>query len=143
MNDLHEMASYRLTGMYLKARLVEGKGVDSEALAAMPQGACRPFLKRSDKIIVAYLVIKVKQKVLHKNCSLVFYVWVVCLWRKLLDLLLCLFEQVMRKTKVGMNEYQLESLFLHHTYMYGGCRHCSYTCICATGSNRYAPILFS
>ncbi|XP_073034499.1 uncharacterized protein [Primulina eburnea] len=43
--------------------------------------------------------------------------------------------EVMRKTKVGMKEYQLESLFLHHTYMYGGCRHCSYTCICATGDN--------
>jgi len=46
-------------------------------------------------------------------------------------------KQVMRKTKVGMKEYQLESIFLHHTYMYGGCRHCSYTCICATGENRY------
>ncbi|XP_059633078.1 uncharacterized protein LOC132275902 [Cornus florida] len=43
--------------------------------------------------------------------------------------------QVMRKTRVGMKEYQLESTFLHHTYMYGGCRHCSYTCICATGEN--------
>ena len=37
-----------------------------------------------------------------------------------------------------MKEYQLESTFLHHTYMYGGCRHCSYTCICATGGNRYS-----
>lgn len=46
------------------------------------------------------------------------------------------FVQVMRKTKVGMKEYQLESMFLHHTYMYGSCRHCSYTCICATGDNR-------
>ncbi|KAL6558525.1 hypothetical protein OROMI_018875 [Orobanche minor] len=44
--------------------------------------------------------------------------------------------EVMRKTKVGMKEYQLESLFLHHTYMYGGCRYCSYTCICATGDSR-------
>lgn len=43
--------------------------------------------------------------------------------------------EVMRNTKVGMKEYQLESMFLHHTYMYGGCRHCSYTCICATGDN--------
>lgn len=43
--------------------------------------------------------------------------------------------QVMRNTKAGMKEYQLESMFLHHTYMYGGCRHCSYTCICATGEN--------
>uniref|UniRef100_A0A2P2LCM9 Xaa-Pro dipeptidase n=1 Tax=Rhizophora mucronata TaxID=61149 RepID=A0A2P2LCM9_RHIMU len=43
--------------------------------------------------------------------------------------------EVMRKTRVGMKEYQLESIFLHHTYMYGGCRHCSYTCICATGEN--------
>lgn len=43
--------------------------------------------------------------------------------------------QVMRNAKAGMKEYQLESIFLHHTYMYGGCRHCSYTCICATGHN--------
>ncbi|XP_020973001.1 LOW QUALITY PROTEIN: xaa-Pro dipeptidase [Arachis ipaensis] len=43
--------------------------------------------------------------------------------------------EIMRKAKVGMKEYQLESMFLHHTYMYGGCRHCSYTCICATGDN--------
>ncbi|KAL8160837.1 hypothetical protein V2J09_012326 [Rumex salicifolius] len=43
--------------------------------------------------------------------------------------------EVMRCTKVGMKEYQLESVFLHHSYMYGGCRHCSYTCICATGTN--------
>ncbi|TQD79615.1 hypothetical protein C1H46_034840 [Malus baccata] len=43
--------------------------------------------------------------------------------------------EVMRKVREGMYEYQLESMFLHHTYMYGGCRHCSYTCICATGDN--------
>ncbi|CAM8887213.1 unnamed protein product [Rhodiola kirilowii] len=43
--------------------------------------------------------------------------------------------EVMRNTRIGMKEYQLESMFLHHTYMYGGCRHCSYTCICATGDN--------
>ncbi|CAI0543777.1 unnamed protein product [Linum tenue] len=43
--------------------------------------------------------------------------------------------QVMRNIKPGMKEYQLESTFQHHTYMYGGCRHCSYTCICATGEN--------
>ncbi|KAH7657542.1 Xaa-Pro dipeptidase protein [Dioscorea alata] len=43
--------------------------------------------------------------------------------------------EVMRQTRAGMKEYQLESTFLHHIYMYGGCRHCSYTCICATGEN--------
>ncbi|GJZ61743.1 Xaa-Pro dipeptidase, partial [Tanacetum coccineum] len=43
--------------------------------------------------------------------------------------------EVMRKTKSEMQEYQLESIFLHHTYFYGSCRHCSYTCICATGDN--------
>lgn len=43
--------------------------------------------------------------------------------------------EVMRKVSAGMREYQLESIFLHHIYMYGGCRHCSYTCICATGGN--------
>lgn len=44
--------------------------------------------------------------------------------------------EVMRRVTPGMKEYQMESMFLHHTYMYGGCRHCSYTCICATGDNR-------
>ncbi|KAK6941412.1 Aminopeptidase P, N-terminal [Dillenia turbinata] len=43
--------------------------------------------------------------------------------------------RVMQNTRPGMKEYQLESMFLHHTYMYGGCRHTSYTCICATGNN--------
>jgi len=42
---------------------------------------------------------------------------------------------VMRGTKPGMMEYQLESLFQHHTYTHGGCRHMSYTCICACGPN--------
>ena len=41
----------------------------------------------------------------------------------------------MRGTKPGMMEYQLESLFQHHTYTHGGCRHMSYTCICACGPN--------
>ncbi|XP_037452231.1 xaa-Pro dipeptidase-like isoform X4 [Triticum dicoccoides] len=44
--------------------------------------------------------------------------------------------EVMRQAKPGMKEYQLESIFLHHSYRYGACRHCSYTCICATGENR-------
>ncbi|KAJ3691963.1 hypothetical protein LUZ60_012313 [Juncus effusus] len=43
--------------------------------------------------------------------------------------------EVMRNAKPGMKEYQLESIFLHHIYMYGGCRLSSYTCICATGQN--------
>lgn len=42
---------------------------------------------------------------------------------------------VMRTARAGMHEYQLESLFLHHCYMHGGCRFVSYTCICATGAN--------
>lgn len=41
----------------------------------------------------------------------------------------------MQECKPGMREYQLEAIFLHHVYRYGGCRHCSYTCICATGTN--------
>lgn len=43
--------------------------------------------------------------------------------------------EVMRATRPGMMEYQLESLFQHHTYAHGGCRHMSYTCICACGPN--------
>lgn len=44
-------------------------------------------------------------------------------------------KAVMRHIKDGMREYQLESVFLHHCYYEGGCRHPSYTCICATGPN--------
>lgn len=43
--------------------------------------------------------------------------------------------EVMRAARSGMKEYQLESLFLHYVYTNGGCRHVSYTCICATGEN--------
>ena len=43
--------------------------------------------------------------------------------------------EVMRNARPGMMEYQLESLFQHHTYTHGGCRHMSYTCICACGPN--------
>lgn len=31
--------------------------------------------------------------------------------------------EVMRAATPGMMEYQLESLFQHHTYTHGGCRH--------------------
>jgi Xaa-Pro dipeptidase len=43
--------------------------------------------------------------------------------------------EVMKACRPGMMEYQLESLFQHHTYTHGGCRHMSYTCICACGPN--------
>jgi Xaa-Pro dipeptidase len=43
--------------------------------------------------------------------------------------------EVMRAATPGMMEYQLESLFQHHTYTHGGCRHMAYTCICACGPN--------
>ena len=43
--------------------------------------------------------------------------------------------ECMRGVRAGMPEYQLESLFQHHTYTHGGCRHQAYTCICACGPN--------
>jgi Xaa-Pro dipeptidase len=44
-------------------------------------------------------------------------------------------KQVMRQIKPGMSEFQMESIFLHECYFKGGCRHTSYTCICASGEN--------
>lgn len=41
----------------------------------------------------------------------------------------------MVKAGKAISEYQLESLFYHWCYYHGGCRHMSYTCICATGGN--------
>jgi Xaa-Pro dipeptidase len=43
--------------------------------------------------------------------------------------------EVMKKVKPGMMEYQIEALFQYEVYHNGGCRHCSYTCICASGHN--------
>lgn len=44
-------------------------------------------------------------------------------------------KQVMLKVRPGMDEFQCESIFLHHAYYHGGCRHVSYTCICGSGIN--------
>jgi Xaa-Pro aminopeptidase len=41
----------------------------------------------------------------------------------------------MRGVRPGMFEYQLESLFLHHGYFRGGCRHSAYISICGCGPN--------
>ena len=43
--------------------------------------------------------------------------------------------QVMRATKPGMMEYELEALFRYEIYKNGGCRHTAYTSICACGPN--------
>ena len=48
-------------------------------------------------------------------------------------------RQVMRSAHPGMKEYQMEAAFQHYVYSKGGCRNCSYTCICATGANRLRP----
>ncbi|XP_030060295.1 xaa-Pro dipeptidase [Microcaecilia unicolor] len=44
-------------------------------------------------------------------------------------------KEVMKAVKVGMKEYEMESLFLHYCYARGGMRHSSYTCICGSGEN--------
>ena len=43
--------------------------------------------------------------------------------------------KVMKYMQPGRSEYQGESVFLHHSYSVGGCRHTSYNCICGTGVN--------
>eukprot|EP00698_Gefionella_okellyi_P013120 TRINITY_DN3574_c0_g1_i1.p1 TRINITY_DN3574_c0_g1~~TRINITY_DN3574_c0_g1_i1.p1 ORF type:complete len:500 (-),score=106.99 TRINITY_DN3574_c0_g1_i1:15-1457(-) len=43
--------------------------------------------------------------------------------------------EVMKTTRAGMAEFQLESVFLHNCYFHGGCRFMSYTCIVCAGSN--------
>ncbi|NP_001089413.1 peptidase D L homeolog [Xenopus laevis] len=44
-------------------------------------------------------------------------------------------KEVMKAARVGMKEYELESVFLHYCYARGGMRHTSYTCICGSGDN--------
>jgi Xaa-Pro dipeptidase len=43
--------------------------------------------------------------------------------------------EVMKSVKADHYEYQAEARFLFETYFKGGCRHQSYTCICASGEN--------
>ena len=42
---------------------------------------------------------------------------------------------VMQAARAGLDEFQMESVFKHWCYYYGGARHASYTCICASGAN--------
>lgn len=42
-------------------------------------------------------------------------------------------KALMRQIKIGMKEYQCESLFLNHVYYFGGARHVCYNCITCTG----------
>lgn len=44
-------------------------------------------------------------------------------------------KEVMQNVKPGLYEFQLESIFQDYCYRFGGMRHMSYTCICASGSN--------
>uniref|UniRef100_A0A8C0DRW2 Peptidase D n=1 Tax=Balaenoptera musculus TaxID=9771 RepID=A0A8C0DRW2_BALMU len=44
-------------------------------------------------------------------------------------------QEVMKAVKVGMKEYEMESLFEHYCFSRGGMRHSSYTCICGSGEN--------
>ncbi|KFM60988.1 Xaa-Pro dipeptidase, partial [Stegodyphus mimosarum] len=44
-------------------------------------------------------------------------------------------KEVMRRVRIGMKEYQLESIFQHYCYYIGGARLVSYTCICCSGEN--------
>uniref|UniRef100_A0A8C5MK65 Xaa-Pro dipeptidase n=1 Tax=Leptobrachium leishanense TaxID=445787 RepID=A0A8C5MK65_9ANUR len=44
-------------------------------------------------------------------------------------------KAVMKAARLGMKEYELESVFLHYCYARGGMRHTSYTCICGSGDN--------
>jgi len=43
--------------------------------------------------------------------------------------------EIMKKIRSGMKEYQCESMFSNYCYYNGGCRFCSYTCICGSGNN--------
>ncbi|KAF4799013.1 Xaa-Pro dipeptidase [Turdus rufiventris] len=49
-------------------------------------------------------------------------------------------KEVMKAVKVGMKEYELESLFQHYCYTRGGMRHTSYTCICGRYNKRLIEI---
>jgi len=42
-------------------------------------------------------------------------------------------RHLMRAVKPGMYQFQVESMFMHYCYFYGGMRHCAYTCIGASG----------
>ncbi|VDO80463.1 unnamed protein product [Haemonchus placei] len=42
---------------------------------------------------------------------------------------------MMKAVRVGLHEYQLESVFRHTCYFHGGCRHQAFTCVVASGVN--------
>ncbi|XP_078364591.1 xaa-Pro dipeptidase-like isoform X2 [Oculina patagonica] len=48
-------------------------------------------------------------------------------------------KEVMKQVRPGMSTFQVESLFQHHCFYYGGCRHLAYNCLVASGQDCACP----
>jgi Xaa-Pro dipeptidase len=109
--------------------LLHGLNTDSGNYAmpaAFPGSDASPFAERTDLVALFGALAESRVTKAAAEVEVLRYVnWVSSMAH----------VEVMRAATPGMMEYQLESLFQHHTYTHGGCRHMAYTCICACGPN--------
>jgi len=81
---------------------------------------------------------KVQEKLLHREiaeCRVIKTPMEMEVLRYVCDISSKAHIEVMKKIRTGMKEYQCEAMFQQYSYFNGGCRHCSYTCICGSGHN--------
>lgn len=130
-DDLHTWlaATLEAEGVDAKLHLMRGVNTDSGLSALPAQFEGDTELDSADKICYDNLFEILSTARVTKCDSEITAMWYSALVASNAHV------EVMRSTKAGMVEYELEARFLYEIYKNGGCRRCAYTSICACGPN--------
>ena len=130
-DDLHTWitATLEAEGVDAKLHLMKGVNTDSGLSAQPAQFEGDNEFKTNDKVCYDCLFEVLSTARVTKSDSEIIAMWYSALVASNAHV------EVMRSTKAGMVEYELEARFLYEIYKNGGCRKCAYTSICACGPN--------
>mmetsp|Transcript_27804 Transcript_27804/g.43144 ORF Transcript_27804/g.43144 Transcript_27804/m.43144 type:complete len:534 (+) Transcript_27804:243-1844(+) len=117
--------------------LMEGRNSDSGNLYQAPSLALLlPDQQQNNSVVDVTLHLTMDKSTLFPllaECRVIKTAQELQLLRHVAELSSEAHVEVMRHTKPGMTEWQLEATFRHYTYYHYGCRNVGYTPICACG----------